>query len=156
VKPEDWHTRGLEETFDLLSSRPQGLSGAEAAKRLSSVGMNELPRGKKPSRLLLFLRQFQRPLIYILLVAAVITLFFGSIVDAVVIALILVANAIIGFVQEDRAENVLESLKELAAPNSTVVRAGGSEVIDARHIVPGDVIRGTGFRQMLGFSPLRP
>lgn len=140
MKPEDWHTRGLEETFDLLGSGPQGLSGAEAAKRLSSVGMNELPQAKKPSRLLLFLRQFQSPLIYILLVAAVVTLFFGSIVDAVVIALILLANAIIGFVQEHRAENVLESLKELAAPKSTVVRAGGSEVIDARHIVPGDVI----------------
>jgi Ca2+-transporting ATPase len=102
--------------------------------------MNELPQAKKPSRLLLFLRQFQSPLIYILLVAAVITLFFGSIVDAVVIALILVANAIIGFVQENRAENVLESLKELAAPKSTVIRTVGAEVIDARHIVPGDVI----------------
>jgi len=75
-----------------------------------------------------------------LIVAAVITLFFGSIVDAIVIALILVANAIIGFVQENKAENVLETLKELAAPKSTVVRAGVSEVIDTRQIVPGDVI----------------
>jgi Ca2+-transporting ATPase len=87
-----------------------------------------------------FLRQFRSPLIYILLIAAVITLFFGSVVDAVVIALILVANAIIGFIQENRAENVLETLKELAAPKTTVVRASVSEVVDARHIVPGDVI----------------
>jgi Ca2+-transporting ATPase len=88
-----------------------------------------------------FLRQFKSPLIYILIVAAIITLFFGSIVDTLVIAFILVVNAIIGFVQENKAENVLETLKELTAPTSTVVRAGVSEVIDARQIVPGDVIQ---------------
>ena len=140
VKPEDWHAKTVEETFNLIGSSPQGLSQAEAAKRLVTFGTNELPQGKKPSKFLVFLRQFQSPLIYILLVAAVITLFFGSIVDSVVIALILVANAIIGFVQENRAENVLETLKELAAPKSTVVRGGASEVIDARQIVPGDVM----------------
>ena len=140
VSPEDWHARSLEETFNLLGSSPQGLSQAEAAKRLLTVGTNEIPQGKKPSKLLVFLRQFKSPLIYILIVAAVVTLFFGSIVDALVIALILAANAIIGFVQENKAENVLETLKELAAPKSTVVRAGVSEVIDARQIVPGDVI----------------
>jgi len=140
VDPEDWHARSLEETFNLVGSSPQGLSQAEAAKRLLTVGTNEIPQGKKPSKLLVFLRQFKSPLIYILIVAAVVTLFFGSIVDALVIALILVANAIIGFVQENKAENVLETLKELAAPKSTVARAGVSEVIDARQIVPGDVI----------------
>jgi Ca2+-transporting ATPase len=141
VDPGDWHARSLEETFNLIGSSPQGLSQAEAAKRLLTGGTNELPQGKKPSKLLVFLRQFKSPLIYILIVAAVITLFFGSIVDSLVIALILVANAIIGFFQENKAENVLETLKELAAPKSTVVRAGVSEVIDARQIVPGDVIQ---------------
>src|SRR5659263_668273 len=141
VDPEDWHARSLEETFNLIGSSLQGLSQAEAAKRLLTVGTNEIPQGKKPSKLLVFLRQFKSPLIYILIVAAVITLFFGSIVDALVIALILVANAIIGFVQENKAENVLETLKELAAPMSTVVRAGVSEVMDTRQIVPGDVIQ---------------
>jgi Ca2+-transporting ATPase len=140
VKPVDWHAKTVEDTFNVIGSSPQGLSQAEAAKRLSTVGTNELPQGKKPSKFIAVLRQFQSPLIYILIIAAVITLFFGSIVDAVVIALILVANAIIGFIQENRAENVLETLKELAAPKSTVVRAGVSEVTDARQIVPGDVI----------------
>ena len=140
VDPEDWHARSLEETFNLIGSSLQGLTQAEAAKLLLTVGTNEIPQGKKPSKLLVFLRQFKSPLIYILIVAAVVTLFFGSIVDALVIALILVANAIIGFVQENKAENVLETLKELAAPKSTVARAGVSEVIDARQIVPGDVI----------------
>ena len=139
-KPEDWQAKAIEETFELLGSGTQGLSGDEAAKRLASAGTNELPLAKRPSKLRAFLRQFQSPLIYILLVAAAITLFFGSVVDAVVIALILIANAIIGFVQEDRAENVLQSLKELAAPKSTVIRAGVSEIVDARQIVPGDVI----------------
>jgi Ca2+-transporting ATPase len=115
-KPPDWQARTIEETFDLLGSGPQGLSQAEATARLSSVGTNELPLAKKQSKLLSFLRQFQSLLIYILLVAAVITLFFGSMVDALVIAIILMANAVIGFVQENRAENVLESLKELTAP----------------------------------------
>ena len=138
--PEDWHALSLEETFNLVSSSPQGLTQAEASKRLSTVGTNELPQGKKPNKFLVFLRQFKSPLIYILIVAAVITLFFGSIVDALVIALILVVNAIIGFFQENKAENVLETLKELAAPKSTVVRAGVPEVIDTRQIVPGDVI----------------
>src|SRR5665811_267318 len=137
---EDWHALSLEETFNLVSSSQQGLTQAEASKRLSTVGTNELPRGKKPNKFLAFLRQFKSPLIYILIVAAVITLFFGSTVDALVIALILVVNAIIGFFQENKAENVLETLKELAAPKSTVVRAGVPEVIDTRQIVPGDVI----------------
>lgn len=138
---EDWHARSPEETFNLIGSNQQGLTQAEAAKRLSTVGTNELPQAKKPHKLLVFLRQFKSPLIYILIVAAVITLFFGSIIDALVIALILVINAIIGFVQENKAENVLETLKELTAPKSTVVRAGVSEVMDTRQIVPGDVIQ---------------
>src|SRR5665647_1109268 len=125
--PEDWHALSIEETFNLVSSSPQGLTQAEASKRLSTVGTNELPQGKKPNKFLVFLRQFKSPLIYILIVAAVITLFF-------------VVNAIIGFFQENKAENVLETLKELAAPKSTVVRAGVPEVIDTRQIVPGDVI----------------
>ena len=138
---EDWHARSPEETFNLIGSNQQGLTQAEAAKRLSTVGTNELPQAKKPHKLLVFLRQFKSPLIYILIVAAVITLFFGSIIDALVIALILVINAIIGFVQENKAENVLETLKELTAPKSTVVRAGVSKVMDTRQIVPGDVIQ---------------
>src|SRR5674476_356737 len=89
VDPEDWHARSLEETFNLIGSSPHGLSQAEAAKRLSTVGTNELPQAKKPYKFLVFLRQFKSPLIYILIVAAVITLFFGSIIDALVIALIL-------------------------------------------------------------------
>jgi P-type Ca2+ transporter type 2C len=140
AEPQSWHVKSPEETFNLLDSTPQGLSQAEAATRLSTVGANELPQAKKPSKLLIFLRQFKSPLIYILIVAAVITLFFGSLIDALVIAVILVINAIIGFFQENKAENVLETLKELAAPKSTVVRNGISEVIDARQIVPGDVI----------------
>jgi P-type E1-E2 ATPase len=92
-------------------------------------------------------------------VAAAIILFFGSIVGAVVIALILMANAIIGFIQENRAENVLQSLKELTALKSTVVRAGISETVDARQIVPGDVIlleAGDRISANAGFSPSRP
>src|SRR5674476_1417183 len=112
---EDWHALSIAETFNLVSSSPQGLTQAEAAKRLSTVSTNELLQGKRPNKFLVFLRQFKSPLIYILSVAAVITLFFGSIVDALVIALILVVNAIIGFFQENKAENVLETLKELAA-----------------------------------------
>ena len=123
-----------------MGSSSQGLSQAEAAKRLLTVGTNELQQGKKPNKFLVLLRQFKSPLIYILIVAALLTLFIGSIVEAAIIAFILVANAIIGFVQENRAEDVLETLKELAAPKSTVVRAGLSEVIDARQIVPCDVI----------------
>lgn len=91
--------------------------------------------------------------------AAAIILFFGSIVGAVVIALILMANAIIGFIQENRAENVLQSLKELTALKSTVVRAGISETVDARQIVPGDVIlleAGDRISANAGFSPSRP
>ncbi|MEI7826925.1 MAG: HAD-IC family P-type ATPase [Euryarchaeota archaeon] len=141
VKPEDWHAKTVEETFNLIGASPQGLTQAEAAKRLSTVGTNELPQAKKPNKFLVFLRQFKSPLIYILIIAAVITLFFGSIIDTLVIALILVINAIIGFFQENKAENVLETLKELTAPKSTVVRAGVSEVIDTRQIVPGDAIQ---------------
>ncbi|MGZ8932642.1 MAG: cation-transporting P-type ATPase, partial [Halobacteriota archaeon] len=65
LDPKDWHARSLEETFNLIGSSPQGLTQAEVAKRLSTVGTNELPQGKKPNKLLVFLRQFQSPLIYI-------------------------------------------------------------------------------------------
>ena len=110
------------------------------SKRLHIFGQNTLPEVKRPSKVIIFARQFKSPLIYILIIASIISFLAESVIDAGVILLIVIANAVIGYVQENKAENVLESLKELTAPKSKVRREGAVEVIDARDIVPGDIL----------------
>lgn len=117
-----------------------GLTTAEASDRLKMHGANELPRGKPPSPIMVFLRQFRGLLILILAIGAVIALVLGEEIDAIAIALVLTLNAILGFVQEWRAETALEALKAMLNPTAIVVRDGRETVLPARDIVPGDVV----------------
>jgi Ca2+-transporting ATPase len=137
---QNWQQINSNDAFKLLRSDEQGLTHDEVQKRLRTFGQNTLPEVKRPSKVIIFVRQFKSPLIYILIVASVISFLAESVIDAGVILLIVVANAVIGYVQENKAENVLESLKELTAPKSKVRREGAVEVIDARNIVPGDIL----------------
>lgn len=118
-----------------------GLTDREAAIRLKKYGLNELPEKKPEGWLLVFLRQFQNPLIYILLIATAIIFFVGpDKIDAFIIGGIVLFNAIIGTIQEGRTRAILQSLRRFIATESLVVRDGKKRLIKDSFLVPGDII----------------
>ncbi|MDN5358342.1 MAG: P-type Ca2+ transporter type [Candidatus Diapherotrites archaeon] len=124
----------------LETDAERGLTEEEAKKRLERYGENKIEREKKVSPLVIFARQFQDPLVYILLVAAGISAFLGEFTDFLLISIILVFNAIFGFVQEYRAEKAIEALKKMTTPRAKVLRDGKLVEIPATEVVPGDVV----------------
>ncbi|MEM2206097.1 MAG: HAD-IC family P-type ATPase, partial [Sulfolobales archaeon] len=134
-----WHSLTVEEVLQKIGSRLGGLTSKEAEERLRIYGRNELI-AKKKSPLELLLKQFANFLIGILLVATVISLILGEVIDATAILIIVMIMAIMGFIQEYRAERTLEALKKLAAPTCKVLRDGEEKVIDASLVVPGDIL----------------
>ncbi|MFW6102118.1 MAG: cation-translocating P-type ATPase [Chloroflexota bacterium] len=137
---KQWHNLSPNEALNKLASSRSGLSSSEAKNRLQKHGLNELEREKKAPAILLFLRQFRSPLVYILLAAAVVEFVVGKYLDAWVILAVLLFMAIIGFVQEGRAERAMEALMEMAAPTIRVRRDGKVKDIKAREVVPGDLL----------------
>lgn len=135
-----WHTIDTRKALERLDSRKSGLTKEEAESRLIKYGSNELKRKKKTPALLVFLRQFLSPLIYILIAAVAISIVVQHNVDAVVIGSVLILNAFIGFIQESRAEKAMEALMKLAAPMARVRREGNVWTIPSSELVPGDVI----------------
>ena len=136
----DWHALSVEETFDRLDADPDGLPAEEVVARRERYGPNELPAADGRSALSVLLDQFRSVLVLVLVVAAALSAATGHLVDAVLITGILVANGLFGFVQDYRAERALEALREMAALEATVRRPGGTERVDARELVPGDVV----------------
>lgn len=128
-----------EEALRLLGSGPQGLSRAEAERRLSEYGRNEIAE-RRVGAIEMFLRQFKSFLVYILLAATAISLILGEFLDAALIIAIILLMGVAGFLQEYKAEKAVRALKEMAAPRAKVVREGVVEQIDARDLVPGDVV----------------
>ena len=124
---------------DLASSR-RGLTSVEASTRLLRYGPNLLKGKKKTPPVVVFLQQFLSPLIYVLLLAAVISIIAGHVTDALVVFAVLLINAIIGFLQETRAEKAMQALIRMAAPKASVRRDGKVKDIAAREIVPGDIL----------------
>lgn len=118
----------------------KGLSTEEVDERLQEYGSNQLPEKEKKSELAKFFSHFDDILIYILLAAAVVTLVLGHYVDTVVILLVAVINALIGYVQENKAEKALEGIKEMLSLQATVLRNGKREDIESADLVPGDVV----------------
>src|SRR5512147_634340 len=118
----------------------QGLTTAEARARLERYGPNELQEKPRPGFLKLLLDQFNNFLVIILIVAAVVSLLLGEYVDAAAILAIVILNAILGVVQESKAEQALAALKKMAAPNAQVIRDGEQVTIAARELVPGDIV----------------
>lgn len=137
---KQWHSLGSDEVLLALSSTRSGLTEAEARARLLQYGPNELKGKKKTPPIVVFLRQFLSPLIYVLLVAVIISFVVGHFIDAGVILGVLLLNAIVGFVQETRAERAMEALIQMAAPKAKVEREGRVKLIPAREIVPGDIL----------------
>jgi Ca2+-transporting ATPase len=126
--------------LEVFSSSLDGLSGDEVRKRLEAHGPNALPEQKKRSVFAMFLDQFKDFMIILLIAAAVISGLIGDAVDTIAIIVIVVLNAIIGFVQEYRAEKAMEALKKMAAPLATVKREGRIREIPSEELVPGDIV----------------
>ncbi|GAA0223241.1 HAD-IC family P-type ATPase [Cryptosporangium japonicum] len=137
----DGHDRTATEVAALFEVRPErGLSDDEAAARLDRYGPNELPEPTHRSPWLRFLDQFRSWLFAILFGAAVLAAAVGELGEAAVILLVLLINAVIGFVQERRAEHSLEALRQMLVATTRVRRAGGTRVVPAAEVVPGDVV----------------
>jgi magnesium-transporting ATPase (P-type) len=135
-----WHACEVDEVLARLESHREGLSDEEAAERLRRHGPNELPQAEGESALRRFLRQFNDVLIYILLAAALLTAFLGEWIDTGVILAVVLINAVIGFVQEGRAEAALASIRAMLSLEATVRRGGERRTIPARELVVGDVV----------------
>ena len=147
TKHRPWYTLTHDETYAKLNTSADGLSENEVVKRLEEFGPNVLESGHKVSKLAILLAQVKNPLVYVLLAAALISLLAGKNVDAIVIAVVIVFNSMIGFVQEYRAEEALESLKAQAALEAEVIRTSGDNEnsielrVPTQELVPGDIIR---------------
>ncbi|WP_254271579.1 calcium-translocating P-type ATPase, PMCA-type [Haloarcula marina] len=138
------HSRPVADVFERLESGDDGLSGAEARRRREEYGPNAVTQAAGRSLLTILASQFRSVLIYVLVVAAALSLWTGHAVDAVLIAVIVLANGLFGFVQDYRAEASLAALRELTAPTAIVRRDGTTEEVTATEIVPGDVVELTG------------
>ena len=135
-----WYAAPAEFVLTELRSSATGLTPEEVAQRLAQFGPNALPEAKRRSLVTTFLGQFASPLIYILFIAAAISFAVGHAGDALVILIVVFINALIGTFQEGRAERSLEALRKLSALQVRVLRAGREELIEARDLVPGDIV----------------
>lgn len=126
--------------MEVLGTKPDGLHQVNAEEKLKSHGANELVREKKIPAWLKFLKQFQDFMMIVLMIAAIISGAVGDLKDTIIIMLIVIINAVIGFVQEYRAEKAVEALRNMAAPFSTVLRNGIVKIIPAKELVPGDMV----------------
>lgn len=135
-----WHTKSANDILTELDSHERGLSKDEAENRLKQNGPNSLPEKKLPGPFIIFFQQFQSPLIYILLAAAAVVFVIGEIMDGSIILAVLFFNAIVGLVQEGRAQNTLRALKKFTETSATVLRDGKEIIISGTEVVVGDII----------------
>jgi magnesium-transporting ATPase (P-type) len=135
-----WHTQSVEMTMDLLGTSSLGLADTEVLNRQKTYGPNRLTPPKRRGALIRFLLQFHNMLIYVLLVSATITGIMGHLVDTGVILGVVVINAIIGYLQEGKAESALNAIRNMLSEHATVIRNGEREIILSESLVPGDVV----------------
>jgi len=135
-----WHALSPEETLRALATTPQGLSSAEARRRLAHFGPNRLAEVPPPNPLLILVHQFASPLIVALGLAAVVAGALGEWVDASVIVAALAINALFGFIQEWRAESAIRSLMRYLSPKARVLRDGVEQIVESERLVPGDIV----------------
>ena len=135
-----WEVLEVQESFNLLASSEAGLSGDEAQKRLAEVGPNVLAAEEKIRFFSILLHQFKSPLIYVLLVAAVVTFFLQEYIDMAVILAVVVLNSVIGLIQEVKAEQGVRSLKKMVQAKARVLRDRREKEIPGSQLVPGDIV----------------
>lgn len=139
--PAPWHACTAEEAVARLETDPhRGLSSAQAVERRARHGANRLPQARRVPPWQRFLLQFHNPLIYVLLAAGVATVLLEDHVDAAVILGVVMVNAVIGFVQEGKAERALDAVRSMLAEHALVWRDGERHTCDAADLVPGDVV----------------
>lgn len=134
------HLKSVQAVLSDLQTTARGLSKKELAARATRYGANTLPEPPATSRFTIFLRQFQSSIIYILLIAAAVVFFLGEYVDASIILTVLLINAVIGTIQEGKAEDTLAALKKFATTTSTVIRDGAEDSIPDTELVVGDIL----------------
>lgn len=135
-----WHSKAPQAVLTDLNTRPTGLTDREAQERLDAHGPNRLPQPQKRSAFMRFLLQFHNILIYVLLGSAVITAAMSHWVDTFVILAVVIANAVIGFVQEGKAEKAMDAIRHMLAPHASVIRDGERRSVDGETLVPGDIV----------------
>lgn len=138
---KNWHSMDAGKVMESLgSNKDNGLSAKEAEERIDKFGPNDIPRGKKRSWFMRLLMQFHNVLIYVLIAAAVITALMDHWIDTWVILAVVVINALIGFIQEGKAEKALESIRQMLSLEAVVIRNGKKQTIEAAGLVPGDIV----------------
>ena len=137
---ENPHIQPAEQVLKGLRSSEEGLNAEEINLRLSQFGANELKEKKKDSALTLFLGQFKEVMIIILMAAALLSGIMGDMTDAAVILVIVLLNALVGFIQEYRAEKALDALRKMAVMQAHVVRNNQSMMVSSSALVPGDIV----------------
>ncbi len=135
-----WHKKSPSSVIEELHSSEHGLSGEESAVRLVQYGQNKLPEAKVDGIFTIFLRQFQSPLIYILVGASAVVFALGELVDGAIILSVLLFNAVVGTIQEGKAQNTLLALKKFIETKATVLRNGKEMIIADSLLVPGDIL----------------
>ncbi len=135
-----WHALGVDQVLSAIHATSDGLDSREAETRRQRYGPNRLPELKPQGALVRFALQFHNVLIYVLLIAGVITFVLGHLIDSSVIFGVIIANAVIGFVQEGKAEDALKAIRQMLSPKAMVVRDGHRVSIDAVNLVPGDIV----------------
>ena len=137
-----WHEMRTEEVVEIINSNvKEGLSESEAKNRLLQFGTNELQEAERPNAFLVFLEQFKDFMVVVLLAATLISGLLGEYIDAVAIVAIVIINGVLGFFQERKAERSLQALKELSAPQVSVLRNKEWRKVASREIVAGDVVK---------------
>ena len=137
---ESWHSENIKAVLESLATSPDGLSKEDVTDRFSKYGPNRLPEPKTRGSLTRFFYQFHNVLIYVLIAASAVTAMLEYWVDASVILGVVVLNALIGFVQEGKAENALRAIRQMLSPNAIVMRDGRQTTIQAEELVPGDIV----------------
>lgn len=140
MQNKNWHSLPVQEVLSQLHTSEKGLTSDQAARRLAEYGYNELQDKSQKSAWILLLEQFKNLLIIILLVAVALSAILGEVADAIVIFIIVLFAAGLGFIQEYRAEKAIQALKRMAAPLASVLRDGEEREVPARELVPGDMI----------------
>ncbi|TDH27252.1 cation-translocating P-type ATPase [Segetibacter sp. 3557_3] len=136
----NYHKQTIQEVFQQLGTTEKGLSDDAAREKLASVGPNQLEEGKRKTAIGILLAQFKDLMIIILMGAAVISGVIGDLTDTIVILIIVLVNALIGFVQEYRAEKAMLALKQMSVTQAKVIRNGMLKWLTATDLVPGDMI----------------
>ena len=140
VPVPSWYVRDIDSVYETLNTSAQGLSSPEAQRRLDTFGLNKLPEVEPSVPFVRFIRQFHNVLIYVLLAAAATTAALEHWIDTSVIVGVVLINAIIGFVQEGKAEDALQAIRNMLSPQALALRDGRRTMVDAANLVPGDMV----------------